>query len=948
MPSRFLNNITVNDEYTLPSADGTANQVITTDGAGQLSFVDQSTITAGNAEHIVIYAKNTSGSQIDKGTPVYITGTVGATDTVQIAPADAGNASHMPAVGLLDDTLINNAFGYVITGGFMDNITTDPIDGATPSSNDTVYVKVGGGLTLTKPTGPTGLIQNVAKVGKVSGGNSGSLIVSSILRTNDVPNLPTGKIWVGDGNTTVSDVVYLDEANGRMGIGNTSPSYKLDVSGAGRFTDELRIEGSTPNKLYLKSNQEVGNTYLSFYNSSDVLKGFMGYSGVSNDTFNIYQGMGRPIDFYTNASQVMRINNGGNVSIGNTNNTYKLDVSGTGRFTDTLTVQGTGNSSFAGNVGIGTTSPTTKLHVLGTTSSMPSLGAAASAAQIGGLSYGTLFSTLLSGRGVIQQGRSDGIATSYDLLLQPVGGNVGIGNASASYKLDVSGTGRFTDDLNIVAVTPRLKLTDGTSTFLLSTNTSGEGIIKTEGTSKNIRFFNNSGETVRINGGGNVSIGNTNNTYKLDVSGTGRFTSDLFAGKVGIGVTTIAGRTTTAAGVSGYPVLGANTNSALSEHGAYTSYGMNFTVHGAGKAAIQVQRFDTLNNVYDLLLQPNGGNVGIGTFGPNRDLVVSDATNAHLKILSYTAVAEAQLTFATINSDTLYEKSAIIASGSGSWGRHNMHFCVNNAASSANVTLSDSRMMIDYATGNVGIGTTSPGAKLEVEQSNSGTDTVFLSDSYNNKGFRTGNAGYATFSGYQDANNIGSGGAYGALIGLNTFYNGTSFYNDNQYVDPSSILFKDGNILFYTNDISASGNFTPNERLRITKAGNVGIGTTSPSEKLDVNGDVNSDFYRSNSDISTSTVAFNATNTTGGNLNYTVTNNRLICTGSFTASANGLLEIAVLPVGARPNIDRKAFVFPSASSQPLIIQSDGVIKTQLKSGALYEVDFEITLDLTQV
>ena len=133
---------------------GSAGQILTSTGS-QTDWVDQSTINAGNAEHVVIYAKNTSGASISKGTPVYITGTVGATDTVQIAPADAGNSAKMPAVGLLDDTLANNAFGYVITGGFMDNITTDPIDGATPSSNDTVYVKVGGGLTLTKPTGPT-------------------------------------------------------------------------------------------------------------------------------------------------------------------------------------------------------------------------------------------------------------------------------------------------------------------------------------------------------------------------------------------------------------------------------------------------------------------------------------------------------------------------------------------------------------------------------------------------------------------------------------------------------------------------------------------------------------------------------------------------------------------------------------------------------------------------
>jgi hypothetical protein len=38
MANRFLNNITINDEYTLPSADGTAGQAITTDGAGNLSF----------------------------------------------------------------------------------------------------------------------------------------------------------------------------------------------------------------------------------------------------------------------------------------------------------------------------------------------------------------------------------------------------------------------------------------------------------------------------------------------------------------------------------------------------------------------------------------------------------------------------------------------------------------------------------------------------------------------------------------------------------------------------------------------------------------------------------------------------------------------------------------------------------------------------------------------
>ena len=74
MANRFLSNITINDEYTLPSADGTADQIITTDGAGQLSFVDQSTLNSGSAERTEILVKNVHGSALSKGDPVYIVG----------------------------------------------------------------------------------------------------------------------------------------------------------------------------------------------------------------------------------------------------------------------------------------------------------------------------------------------------------------------------------------------------------------------------------------------------------------------------------------------------------------------------------------------------------------------------------------------------------------------------------------------------------------------------------------------------------------------------------------------------------------------------------------------------------------------------------------------------------------------------------------------------------
>lgn len=239
MANRFLNNISINDEYTLPPADGTADQIISTNGAGVLSFIDTSTLDVGDTERVHIACKNTSGSTIVKGTPVYITGTVGTSYIIEIAPADASDKAKMPAVGLVETDLINNAEGYVIVSGVLKNITTDPLSAGdgTPTSNDTVYVKVGGGLTRQKPATSANLIQNVGKVGRVNSANAGSIAVSTIMRTNDVPNLETGKVFVGStGNTVTAETVYLDENNLRLGVNETTPTQTLHVNGNARVT----------------------------------------------------------------------------------------------------------------------------------------------------------------------------------------------------------------------------------------------------------------------------------------------------------------------------------------------------------------------------------------------------------------------------------------------------------------------------------------------------------------------------------------------------------------------------------------------------------------------------------------------------------------------------------------------------------------------------------------
>ena len=174
------------------------------------------------AESTHLQVKNTSGSLIAKGTPVYITGNVGGTDKLEIAPADASSASAMPAVGLLESDLANNGEGFVVQGGILKNLVTATIDGTSTSSNDTVYVKSGGGLTMTKPTGASNFIQNIAKVARVHASN-GSLVVSSILRANDVPNIKQDQLWLGNSSGVATPIDHTVE-----NISNVTVSSKTD------------------------------------------------------------------------------------------------------------------------------------------------------------------------------------------------------------------------------------------------------------------------------------------------------------------------------------------------------------------------------------------------------------------------------------------------------------------------------------------------------------------------------------------------------------------------------------------------------------------------------------------------------------------------------------------------------------------------------------------------
>jgi hypothetical protein len=150
--------------------------------------------------------------------------------------------------------------------------------------------------------------------------------------------------------------------------------------------------------------------------------------------------------------------------------------------------------------------------------------------------------------------------------------------------------------------------------------------------------------------------------------------------------------------------------------------------------------------------------------------------------------------------------------------------------------------------GNVGVGTATPTAKFEVNNGTSsnvtginltGTISDFLQYNVQNLSSGTG-----AQSGYAATADNGTNTTGFAWMGINssTFSN-TAAYNIGGANDVS--FMGAGNDMYVANNslsksiIFSTGAASPtffNERMRITNAGNVGIGTTTPSAKLEVNG----------------------------------------------------------------------------------------------------------------
>jgi hypothetical protein len=110
------------------------------------------TLQALNLSVIQVNVKNTSGSTLNAGWPVYATGESNGIVTIDKALPETTK----PVLGLLRTTLTNNQSGIVVVAGVMTGINTSNTDWGV--AGDILYVGATGGLSTTTSGAAVGIL----------------------------------------------------------------------------------------------------------------------------------------------------------------------------------------------------------------------------------------------------------------------------------------------------------------------------------------------------------------------------------------------------------------------------------------------------------------------------------------------------------------------------------------------------------------------------------------------------------------------------------------------------------------------------------------------------------------------------------------------------------------------------------------------------------------------
>ena len=168
---------------------------------------------------------------------------------------------------------------------------------------------------------------------KLNSSGGGSVTLSEpVTASNLTLNLPAVNATVLTDSAGVLNIgsgqVYKD-ASGNVGIGTSSPSYKLQAQGSGGTSSAVKDTTATGTSSYANFRLEAGSTYGSILLGNGSLGVYAGANSL-----NIVAGDG-PIAFFPNAvgsggTERARIDSSGNLLVGNTNSTFNVSPAAVG------------------------------------------------------------------------------------------------------------------------------------------------------------------------------------------------------------------------------------------------------------------------------------------------------------------------------------------------------------------------------------------------------------------------------------------------------------------------------------------------------------------------------------------------------------------------------------------------------------------------------------------
>jgi len=715
------------------------------------------------------YGAVNSYTQIIDGSTGAITGTTAdfagkviASNGIEVTGGSTGADIYInntsPTLGFTDSNSFSDPNDiYIIRGTSSDSLEFQWYDNSAGTTERTFIIDSVGNATFEGDVGigsfPT---QKLDVVG--SGGNTNIRVYDSSANSEVGLQLQNdAKTWQlqnwGSGGDNLrllnnaGNIVQLWDDNGNVMIGNANdPATKLQVVNAGEVIVRSSMTAADGYRGGFEAdNQHTGGTIWSMFstNNSD------GYFG--GGKFVIANESMGGVDANTTAKFV--IDGSGNVGIGTTSPGAKLEITSStaaGALTITQSAEVTGNAMVYIDNNSASNKPALRIDVAAGGNSTDT--------------HGVLINNNGPGYGLIVNGGNVGIGTtSPNAQLEVETSSYSAANAIANF---VNGNNpvRVAYDTVVIAQTdvPALSLVETVTgsqaneqklnfsvgdfkAVISSTDTVTNGIYFTVNRPTNQPAYNTATGTIamNINNNGNVGIGETSPSAKLQIKGTGAVSGLTF-------------KTTDSS---------SNETFYINDGGTVGVRYYPFKIGvPSGTANVANSRFQIATTAGDFVVL-NDGKTGIGTTSPNYQLEVRTTTNNRA--------------IQAVNSTTSGTNWGFQGGAYGSGATKNIGLQVTAEGASTNYAAL-------FDGGNVGIGTTSPNYNLEiggtanpvvaiVSNINSATSSLYFGDS------DAKDRGQIRYTHFGDFMELKAGGATRVYIesGINTAYTSDGLFNSN-------------------------------------------------------------------------------------------------------------------------------------------------------------------------